>query len=222
MTVVEPDNSRAWQHCYHELRRRLIFNQIPPGARLSEVYWSRQIGAHRAALREAMVLLVHEGLLCRGSRGGFFMPLLEQSDVEEVWEARAVIEVGALQLIAARRAGGELEDKAFLPLLQLCDAMQALHDAGMHLSFIEADRKLHERLVELAGNRRLVRLYRQSPLPFLLWRTSEHTVSLQRGQETIDAHRTLIELLMTGRTTEAVHLLEQHLHVQRSEFEFAP
>ncbi|MFI4875368.1 MAG: GntR family transcriptional regulator, partial [Blastopirellula sp. JB062] len=55
----------ASEKCYSVLRKMLVCGQLPVGSRLAEVEWSQRLGTQRAALREAMILLTHDGLLIR-------------------------------------------------------------------------------------------------------------------------------------------------------------
>ena len=110
------------QAAYDQLRRLLMFRQIRPGIRLAEKEWAQHLGVHRAAVREAMILLEHEGLLRRGERGGYFTPLLEQRDLDEIMQVRTIIEAGAIRLIGARQSTAEEGTK----LSGACGAMQQM------------------------------------------------------------------------------------------------
>lgn len=199
----------ASSRCYNQLRRMLINGQIPPGVRLTEVAWAKRMDTHRALVHEVMSLLVHEGLLQRRSRGGFIVPLFEQRDIDEIWEARAVLEVGALRLIAAR----ELDAAALRPLVALCDTQQQMLDMGMELGFIEVDRKFHETLVELAGNGRLLTMYRRASLPHTMPRVGGPEELHASRLVTVQEHRDIHRLILERRIAEARAILEKHLHI---------
>ena len=147
--------------CYAKLRDLLVYGQLPSGVRLAEVEWSERFGAHRGALREAMAMLAQQGLLARGEKGGFFVPILDAKAREEICQTRMLLEGGAIQLIGLQK----LSEKTLRPLKNICDTLQHMFDAEMFLGFVEADRKFHEKLVALAGNTRLSTLYRLAPLP---------------------------------------------------------
>lgn len=205
-----PNRVSASQQCYEKLRHLLLFGQIPPGDRLPEIEWCQRLGTHRAALREAMALLAHDGLLRRGDRGGFFVPLLEKRDIDEVWEARAVVEAGAIQLIGTLG----LDAEALEPLARICDTMQHLLDANMLLGYMEADRKFHETLVDLSGNDRLIAMYRRSALPHFTFRSSDPHAIRHTAATTIEEHRQIHRSLVAGDIPEAVAVLGRHLHMK--------
>ncbi len=191
---------------YQQLRRLLLFGQIRPGVRLAEKEWAKRLGVHRAALREAMILLAHEGLLRRGERGGYFTPLLEQRDLDEVMQVRAIIEAGAIRLIGARTPVPE-ESR----LSEACDAMEQVLVAGLELGFAEADRRFHTTIVELSHNDHLISICRRAPLPLSPSRLADPDARHRAARQTIAEHREIATLIQSRRITEAIARLEQHL-----------
>ncbi|WP_417730640.1 GntR family transcriptional regulator [Rosistilla oblonga] len=203
----------ARQKCYDALRRLLICGQITPGSRLPEVEWSERLEVHRGALREAMVLLEHDGLLTLGKKGGFFAPMLGDFEFEELMHARCVLESGAIKMAAQRR----LKKEAFKPLLDLCETMQTLHDADMELGFCEADYLFHQALVALSGNSRLMKMYSHSAqLIFSLSAVEDLQTVRRKRLQTLGDHRELCQMIMSGETDAAIALLEKHMSASLS------
>lgn len=198
----------ARHKCYDVLRRMLICGQIPPGSRLPEVEWSERLEVHRGGIREAMVLLEHDGLLTQGDKGGFFAPILGDFEFEEIMQARCVLESGAIKLIIQR----QLEEKAFKPLLDLCETMERLHEADIELGFCEADFMFHQSLVALSGNSRLIQMYSHSAqLIFNLSAVDTLEVIRSKRRSTLEDHREICRLLMGGKAKPAIDLLEKHM-----------
>jgi DNA-binding GntR family transcriptional regulator len=196
---------------YEKLRRLLIHGQLPSGIKLIESEWAKRLGVHRIAVREAMVLLAHEGLLRPGPRGGFVTPILEQRDLDEIMEVRRIVEIGAIRLLGERG----LEDAEVKKLESICDLMRANLDAEMELGFIEGDRGFHRALVEMSRNQRLLDLYNHAPLPLWPSRVTDPDHRRADALRTIAEHREMCGLLAAGRTGEAVELMERHLHASR-------
>lgn len=81
----------------------------------------------------------------------------------------------------------------------------------------EADRRFHERLVELAGNRRLTMIYQRAPLPMThrpLIDTPHWDAEMRR---TLEEHRQIVAFLLKGETLKAQkailnHLSDRYLH----------
>ena len=212
MAPSKPEKPLQSRGCYERLRRLLLHGGVQPGIRLGEVDWARKLGVHRTALREAMALLAHDDLLRKGERGGYFTPLLEQRDLDEIWEVRQVIEVSALRIIG-ERAPRERERSR---LMACCDAMKQMIEGGFELGFLEADRQFHQTLVKLTENERLLRLYNRAPLPITFSPMEDRQTRIESGLVTVAEHRQIVAALHERRLNEAVELLELHLHKARA------
>ena len=206
--MTERDHPAQSRECYHQLRRLLIHTQIRPGSRLVEADWAERLKVHRTSLREAMSMLAHEGLLRRGERGGFFAPLYEQRDLDEVWAVRSIVEAGAVRLLAERP-----EAEVDLALLdRSIDAMEQMLNSDFELGFLEADRRFHQVLVELSGNNRLIELYNRAPLPLMHSALVDPAARRDVGGKAVLEHREIARLIREGRTVEAIERLQEHLH----------
>lgn len=208
--LPEPNHERCGQNrdCYAQLRRLLIHLQIRPGSRLVEAEWSKRLNVHRTALREAMGMLAHEGLLRRGERGGYFAPLFEQRDLDEIWAVRAILEAGAVRLLAERND----KDLNLTPLSNAIEAMAQMLEDGYELGFVEADRRFHALLVEMSGNQRLLELYTRAPLPLMPSLLATPDARRKAMVKTVAEHVEIARLIREQRTSEAIESLQEHLH----------
>lgn len=195
---------------YENLRRRLTHGQLAAGSRLVEEKWAEHLEVNRSALREALNMLAHEGLLETGPKGGFFVPVPTQEALDEILEVRLAIEVGALQILEFRNS---VPVHGLVQLSQICELMQQLLESGFEYGFTEADRKFHEILVEMAGNSRLSRVYQHAPLPITPLPEIDEAGRLENMRQTLADHRELYQLLKDGRIREATDLLRRHLLV---------
>ena len=182
--------------------------QIRPGSRLVEADWAKRLKVHRTSLREAMGMLAHEGLLRRGERGGYFAPLYEQRDLDEVWAVRSIIEAGAIRLLAERPEA----DVDLTRLDRSIDAMEQMLDSDYELGFLEADRRFHQILVELSGNQRLIELYNRAPLPLTHSALVDADARRQIGRKAIAEHREIARLIRERQPAAAIERMQEHLH----------
>ena len=199
----------ASERCYQQIRWMLMAAQIPEGVRLGEVEWANRLGTHRAAVREAFMLLAHEGSLRQGEKGGFFSPVFEQRDHTEISEARAVLEIGAMRIIHARG----VSTTELAPLGEICDTMALLLGADMWLGFIEADRRFHEKIIELTGNDHLIGMYSRASLPHRLPASNTPDELRENFRVTLEDHRVIYQLMLDGKIVEAISKMEDHLEL---------
>lgn len=205
-----PSSARKIQReeCYKSLRRMLLHGLIPPGRRLTETVWSRKLGVTRGSLREAMSMLLHEGLLTRGPRGGFFTPQMTRRDYEEVLEVRFALETGAIRLLARKK---NLPRALSARMRETCDGMERMLREDLELGFAEADRRFHELLVEAGHNQRLKMVYSRAPLPLFPSMDPNRRRRRANFLRTLREHRRLYELMEKKNFPRACALLEKHL-----------
>jgi DNA-binding GntR family transcriptional regulator len=142
------------------LLERILDGRYPPDARIVETQVARELGVSQAPVREALrgleALGVVEILPFRGAR-------VRRPSRHEILEAYAVR--AALETLAARLGVPRMTDMDLAGLTALAEAMQTAARARDDRAVAEADARFHARIVELAGNGTLERLW-QSLEPF--------------------------------------------------------
>ncbi|MEU3192502.1 GntR family transcriptional regulator [Streptomyces sp. NPDC006992] len=83
------------------LRERIAQGAFPPGIRLSEERICTALGVSRNTLREAFRLLTHERLLVHRLNRGTFVRVLSDTDIEDIYRVRHLIECAAVRGLGA-------------------------------------------------------------------------------------------------------------------------
>jgi DNA-binding GntR family transcriptional regulator len=136
---------------YEQLRAFVRFGEFEPGQLLSESMLIKRLGLGRTPVREAILRLVHEGLLVRGSERGLSVNLLGPEAVRELYEARETLEVFCARR-AAERPAPVWESSLGVALEEGAEA------AGRGVSWAEYrdhDQCFHTALAEAGNNRRV-------------------------------------------------------------------
>jgi DNA-binding GntR family transcriptional regulator len=204
---IEPKSLQT-RSAYRQMRRQLLHGQLNAGSRMVEEKWAASLGVNRSAVREALLLLAHDGLLENGERGGFFVPEIDRTVLDDTLEVRLALELGAIDILEIR---GEVPTDGLEKLRETVDLMQQLMEAGFEYGFFEADRRCHEILVEMAGNPRLQRIYQQAPLPLSPMEEPDEAARRRNMEGTFAEHREFCRLLEENRLAELRKLLRLHL-----------
>ena len=85
-----------------ELRGRILAGQLPPGSRVLEMDYSRQLDVSRTPLRIALGELEKEGLLERLPTRGFRVRSFTMGQIGDAVDVRGVLEGMAARLAAER------------------------------------------------------------------------------------------------------------------------
>jgi DNA-binding GntR family transcriptional regulator len=199
------------ERAYRYLRETVLVDPAVQGTFLNEVGLAQAVGVSRTPVREALLLLVSEGLVEMVPKRGAYVPPLSGRQIKELMELRALLErhaasvtlaTGAVPLDAMREALAEQE--------QLVDHPT---DADTAKVFIEWDRRFHQSLVDAARNELIARTYaglrtRQVRVGVAaLFRATDrqHAVCVE--------HRQIVDALESGDETAAHAAIEDHLQI---------
>ncbi|MBS0468036.1 MAG: GntR family transcriptional regulator [Proteobacteria bacterium] len=202
--------ANSLHHEAAEQLRQLIFTgQLAPGSFLDEAALCEQLAVSRTPLREALKVLVAEGLLRHEPRRGCFVAEITERDVDQIFPVIALLE-GRAAYEATRRAGAA--DVAALELLHQRLAGHAA--AGRINAYYEANYAIHEAFITLADNRWLAQVI--GDLRKILRLARHQTLQLPgRLQQSLAEHLQVFEALKARDAEAAEQAMRQHLFAQR-------
>lgn len=134
------------------LRERILRGEIVPGTPVTEKSVSDEFAVARPTAKAAVERLVFDGLLRRQANKTARVPVLTLAEVGDVYFSRILLELGAIEVVAAR---GEVPDDARLAL----ERFDLAFGRGDVSAVVEADVEFHQALVDAAGSARLSRMY---------------------------------------------------------------
>jgi DNA-binding GntR family transcriptional regulator len=121
------------QQVYQALRRALRKGRLGRSAHATERDLAQELGVSRTPVREALVLLMHEGLIAPTARG--FVPAQPSSEaIAELYQVRRMLEPGALASTIDHLSAHDLRQ-----LAQLLKQQEAADSANDVEAFIEAN-----------------------------------------------------------------------------------
>jgi GntR family transcriptional regulator of gluconate operon len=199
-----------WESVRDTLRERILSGELRPGERILEVPLAEQLRLSRGPIREALRVLVAEGLVVRQPRLGAIVVPIDERTVDEVYSLRIALETFAVRR-AFERYQGNLSLQLLVPLEQMREAL----DAGHPSAVLEPDIAFHLALVEAADHTRLLETWRGlvGPLRILLGLTA------QRGSDehkrSLLGHEQIYERVKSRDVERTVASLTEHLEIAR-------
>jgi DNA-binding GntR family transcriptional regulator len=197
----------AAERVYAYVKAAILDRVYPGNELLTEGELATAVGVSRTPVREALLRLEESGLVkLYPKKGALVLPVLAQ-EVNDVLEARELIETHAAAKVWPRRK--QLAEK-LVPLVQ---EMRAHRKAGDAKSFLVADRVFHEAIVGAAGNEILAKLY--NSLRDRQVRMGVPGIEMQpaRMDKSIAAHQEMIEVLGGNSAKRFRELVIDHIHV---------
>jgi DNA-binding GntR family transcriptional regulator len=138
LPIVTASGDSAAAAAYEQLRRMIVTLALPPGSALTEPSLVHRIGIGRTPVREALRRLADERLVVIFPRRGMIVAHLGLTEIQQMFEARLLVE-GELAKLAAERATAEEVAR----LNQINDVVHAARDAASFSAFLMADQQLH-------------------------------------------------------------------------------
>ncbi|WP_369053025.1 GntR family transcriptional regulator [Kineococcus terrestris] len=195
----------AAERVYAEVKAAILDRSLPGGQLLTEGELAARTGVSRTPVREGLLRLEAEGLVRLLPKRGALVVPVSPEEVEDVLEARELVEVHTAVRAWDRRAEftGELAGHL--------ERMRAAQSAGDAWAFMGADRAFHATVVRAAGNRVLADLYdglrdRQMRMGVANMRGSADRMSVALAD-----HEALLEVARTGDLRTWRELVRRHV-----------
>jgi DNA-binding GntR family transcriptional regulator len=194
-----------------ELRRALFDGEVPAGTPLREVALVEAMGVSRSTVREALAILVAEGLAVREPNRGVHVTELDPGAVHDVCTARAVLE-----LAGVRRWAEAAEPAREACRLALADFASAAATEASPAELTAAHLSIHRALVGLTESTRLLALAETLTAEIRLALAKVDRIRRNAGEQ-VHSHENLLGLLEAGDLDGAAAALADHLeHAEAS------
>ena len=188
-----------------ELRRSLFEGELDPGTALREVALAEALGVSRSTVREALGVLVAEGLADRVPNKGTAVHELTAEEIHDVCQARAVLETAGVQ--RWRDASEDARDAVRTALAEF--SRLAGTSATSH-ELTAAHLQIHQALTGLTESPRLIAMAESLYAEIRLALASVDRAR-KNALEQAHSHGDLLQLLERGDLAEAEAALTAHL-----------
>lgn len=210
LTKVTPDGFQRPRllstHVYEQLKALILSNELRPGAPLGEERLAAQWSISRTPLRAALIQLEQEGLVRMAPHKGAVVTDLRPEDVEDIYGARAALEVAAIQLAAPRIPEAALDETATLFAAIERDLAQGRYD-----SYIPSDARFHAVIMAQVPNRVIVRMLAQLYDQVTRIRNFSHDQPGEHMREAHAEHACILAALRRREPEAAGAAMGEHL-----------
>ena len=188
-----------------ELERMILDGELGAGAKLNEAAIAEMLGVSRGPVREAFRSLEESGLVRLEKNRGVFVRQVSLEEADEIYELRAALDEFAGRRVAQKGAAADVRElRALVERMDKAaarDELDAYYRANLHF---------HDRLVELAGNAKLLATYRRLVNELHLYRRASLA---QAGALPISTreHHDIVEKISGGQAVAAGRALYEHV-----------
>lgn len=188
-----------------ELRRAVFDGELESGTPLREVALAESLGVSRPTVREALGVLVAEGLATREPNRGVSIATPDPDSVRDICRARWVLEGAGVRRWP--EADEEHRDAVRTALVRYTSAVRS---GASYQQLNERHLAFHVSLVGLTDSPRLVGMA-ESLMVELKLALAQVDRLRRNAHDQADSHTALVMLLERGDTDGAVEFLHRHL-----------
>lgn len=193
---------------HHEIALRLRDmiqdGELPPGSRIPELDLCETFGISRTPLREALKVLVAEGLAVHVPNRGFRVADVEADEIAFIFELIGALEELIGQLFCQRATDADVER-----LLRMHQDMVHHHRQGRRTAYFRLNQEIHRALVDCTGNPVLVHTYAGFNVRIIRVRSLANFTQM-RWNESLQEHEAFMKPLEQRDGTRLGQLLREH------------
>ncbi len=192
-----------------ELERIILSGQFPAGSKLNEAAIADRLGVSRGPVREAFRALEESGLVRLEKNRGVFVRQIPVDEADDIYELRAVLDE-----FVGRRLAQTATPDLLRELRARLDQMEKAAAKGAVDAYLAANVGFHDRMVEMAGNAKLLVTYRRLVNELLLFR---HATLAQGGALPLSTreHRDIVDRIAARQPAAAGRALYDHVMASR-------
>ena len=211
-----PPNAVLSTRIADELRQAILTGELSPGERIRQEELAEQFGASRIPVREALRILVTDGLVNMVSNSGAWVSSLTQDECSEQYQIRERLEPLLLRY--------NLPSLTAEDLTRATDLVESMKKAPDLEAFMRLDREFHWITYSRVQTTTLTNLIER------LWNTTQPYrrvfMQLVRSEGGIEVthleHELLLEAIKRGDSEEAESILRGHIRRTRIELDRHP
>ena len=145
----EPLRANLGQQVYQHLRDEIFSMKIDPGTNLGVGEIAAQLGVSRSPVRDALLMLVSEGIVELLPNGGYQVIQFDRKYIDDAFVLRCALEVTAVRLCVEN-----LDRERVQALKEIWEQFRLgdESDPTLRERHVSADQQLHQSLAEMCGN----------------------------------------------------------------------
>lgn len=189
------------------LREAIRSGSLPADTRLVEQELAERLGVSRVPVREAIQMLVDEGLVRKTPRRGAYVYLPSRSEIDEISSLRVVLEQFVVQ-----RAIENWTDEHEQTLRAIVADMRTAMQKGDYQRVYEQDYAFHLVLWQIADHSILLEVVSslRARISRFLYEANG-ALPREPANSHVDSHDSLIDTLKTGDVAAAQEMISVHI-----------
>jgi phosphonate utilization transcriptional regulator len=204
-TIALLQSSSLTSVVQQEIERQILDGELAPGAQLVEAQLAERLGVSRGPIREAFRILEESGLVRQEKNRGVFVRSVPLDEAMEIYDLRALMDEAVGRRLAERITSEQLKLAR-----GLVDQMEQAVKAGDADRYHLINLAFHDKLVEFAGNRKLIAIYRRLIKELSLFRRM-NLADATLLPISVSEHRAIVKAIASGDVEAAGRAMRDHV-----------
>ena len=196
----------------HRVRQRvqemILSGRCRGGSKLVQQELARELGVAQGVVREALLELQACGLVETVDNRGMFVSRLNAEKLLESYDVREVHEG-----LAARLCCDRITRRQVRALRETAERISSLAGEGKFDEMASADRDLHQRIIQIAGNSSLIRLAENYCVLGKIVRGNRDPYVVR------EEHLAILQAIEDGRGDDAERVMREHIRAGKRAIE---
>ena len=188
------------------IRNLILDDKLLPGTPVEEATIAKELSISRAPVREAMQILIREGLLEAHPQKRKYVKKLTAKQIKNSYFAGGVLEAAAVA-----KALQDYTKKDIAELERIVKAMRNIASQNGSISDqVPLDTDFHDILFSRIDNALIVELCKRSCQGISKFLLYKHWVKIYTPQEVVERHKIIVDALKTKDPDKVEQVLREH------------
>jgi DNA-binding GntR family transcriptional regulator len=195
----------ARNEIYHNLKKSIVYGELSPGEKLSEISLAKSLNTSRTPIREAFRQLQAEGYITLVSNKGAYVSKLTVEEIAEVYNLLCLLEGYGAELAAQRITAEELDH-----LNRVQQKLRGYTEKKKFRDYMEKNDEFHHRITRYSGNSTLVKTVSELRARIYRYRLNSVIIPGYMGHYVSD-HEKILEALGRRDAVKARKHMKAHV-----------
>ncbi len=211
-SLSEKDKSSEFKtHTYTDhvvtyIKKSILDGTYKPGTKVKELVISKKLSISRAPIREALQILIKEGLVVWTPQKGKFITELDPKQIRDSYFTGGILEAAAVCSVIKKYTTGDIKK-----LEDIAEKMKLVAGKGEPIEKIAPlDDKFHKILFSRIDNELLLEFCRRSCQGLSKFLLFKYWIQLYSVEEVYWRHKVIVDTLKKGDVYELEECIRNH------------